>query len=62
MAPNLLSAVQSAFGIAATLGYNSTTAAHDIYEGYILTLFLRAAAMDSWKLECRDGAGAPTSP
>ena len=50
--PNLLSAVQAALGSAATLGYNSSTAAHDIYEGYILTLFLQAAESEGWTWRC----------
>lgn len=58
---SLLSTVQAAFGAAVKLGYNSSTAAHDIYEGYVLTLFLRAAVNERWKLQCRDGVGKPTS-
>ena len=63
MAPTslLLSAVQAAFGSAITLGYNSSSAAHDIYEGYILTLFLRAAKNEGWTMQTRDGNGNPTS-
>lgn len=58
---SLLSAIQTAFGTAITLGYSSSTAAHDIYEGYILTLFLRAAVIEGWRLQLRDGTGKLTS-
>lgn len=58
---SLLSRVQAAFGSAGTLGYNSSTAAHDIYEGYVLTLLLWAAKHDGWNLQCRDGGGKPTT-
>lgn len=56
----LLSAVQSALGGAALLGYNKKGAAHDIYEGYLLTLFLRAANNEGWSLDLRDGSNKPT--
>jgi len=59
--PSLLSTVQAALGSAAMLGYNNSTAAHDIYEGYILTLFLQAAGSEGWTCRCRDGTGMPTS-
>lgn len=58
---NLLSAVQAAFGAAVTLGYSSSTAAHDVYEGYVLTLFLQAAVNQGWRPQLRDGAGHPTA-
>lgn len=60
-APSLLSTVQAAFGAAVTLGYSNSTAAHDIYEGYILTLFIQAAVNEHWTPQCRDGSGKPTS-
>jgi len=57
---SLMSAVKTAFGSAVTLGYNKTTAAHDIYEGYVLTLFLNAARNEGWYWEPRDGIGKTT--
>ncbi len=56
-ATRLLPAVQAAFGAARTLGYSSSTAAHDVYEGYILTLLMRAAANRGWTPHLRDAAG-----
>lgn len=57
---SLLSAVQSAFSAAASLGYNTKSAAHDIYEGYILSLFLSAANNEGWKLDLRDSKNKST--
>lgn len=57
----LLSAIGTGFGTAVTLGYDSSTAAHDIYEGYILSLLCGAATGLGWKLEFRDGNAKPTS-
>lgn len=58
---NLLSTIQTAFGAAVSLGYDSSTAAHDIYEGYVLALLLQAAVNKGWTVQCRDGKGKPTS-
>lgn len=57
----LLSAVGSAFTTAASLGYNTKGAAHDIYEGYILALFLSAADNEGWKLDLRDSSNTSTN-
>lgn len=57
----LLSAVQAAFAMASQLGYNSNSKAHDVYEGYVLTLFLRAATHDGWTWILRDGKNQHTS-
>ena len=58
---SLLSAVQSAFGGAASLGYNVKGAEHDIYEGYVLALLIQAARNEFWTVELRYGANNPTS-
>lgn len=58
---SLLPAVQAAFSGAASLGYNNKGAAHDIYEGYILTLLLIAADNEGWKPFLRDGQNNPTN-
>jgi hypothetical protein len=49
------------FSAASSLGYNNKGAAHDIYEGYVLTLLLKAADNQLWKWQLRDGKGKPTS-
>ena len=59
--PSLLTAVRSALTTARTLGYNSRSAAHDVYEAYLLTLFLRAAKNDGWHYELRDTSNAITT-
>ena len=58
---SLLPAVQAALGAAVTLGYASTAADHDVYEAYVLTLFLEAAVAEDWNMELRDGSCRPTS-
>ncbi len=58
---SLLPAVQGMFSAASSLGYNSKTAAHDIYEGYVLTLLLKAAKNLHWRWQLRDGKGKATS-
>lgn len=58
---SLLLAVQSALGAATTLGYSSSVEAHDVYEAYILTLFLEAARNKGWTWQLRDDAGNPTA-
>lgn len=58
---NLLGAVQTAFGHAVTLGYDKGTAAHDIYEGYVLSLFLEAATNEGWTFDLHDNAGNPAT-
>lgn len=58
---SLLPAVKAAFSGAASLGYNQKSAAHDIYEGYILTLLLIAADNEGWKPDRRDGKNNPTN-
>jgi hypothetical protein len=58
---SLLPAVQGMFSAASSLGYNKKGAAHDIYEGYVLTLLLKAADNQLWKWQLRDGKSKPTS-
>lgn len=58
---SLLPAVQGMFSAASSLGYNNKGAAHDIYEGYVLTLLLKAADNQLWKWQLRDGTGKLTS-
>ncbi|MBX9717575.1 MAG: hypothetical protein K2X36_01875, partial [Microbacteriaceae bacterium] len=53
--------MQGMFGAASSLGYNKKGAAHDIYEGFVLTLLLKAADNLLWKWQLRDGNGNPTS-
>jgi hypothetical protein len=50
-----------ALSTAATLGYNGASAAHDVYEGYVLALFLQAASAEHWTAELRDGSDNPTT-
>lgn len=57
----MLSTIRGALSTAATLGYSSSTAAHDIYEGYILALLLKAASDECWTAELRDGSDNPTT-
>lgn len=58
---SLLASVQSAFSTAVALGYNSSTAAHDVYEGYVLAKLIEAARSDGWTCELRDSTGAVTT-
>lgn len=58
---SLLTAVQGMFSAASSLGYNSKGAAHDIYEGYVLSLLLKAAKNQHWQWQLRDGKGNATS-
>lgn len=58
---SLLASVQSAFSTAVALGYNSGTAAHDVYEGYVLAKLVEAARSDGWTCELRDSTGALTT-
>lgn len=55
--PNLLADVETALGLAVDLGYASKAKNHDLYEAYVLTLLLLAAASAGWKIELRDGWG-----
>lgn len=54
---SLLPAVMAGLSAATTLGYDSSSAAHDVYEGYMLTLLLRAAANEHWRWDLRDRSG-----
>lgn len=58
---SLLPTIQSALGSAATLGYNSASAAHDVYEAYVLALLLEAASNEGWTSDLRDGLDNPTT-
>lgn len=58
---SLLGAVQAALGAATTLGYTASTAAHDVYEGYILSLLLEAAGNEHWTWALRDNSANPTN-
>lgn len=58
---SMLSTISGALSTAATLGYSSASAAHDIYEGYVLALLLQAASIESWTAELRDGSDNPTT-
>lgn len=57
----MLPTIQAALSTAATLGYNAASAAHDVYEGYVLALFLQAASAEGWAAELRDGSDNPTT-
>jgi hypothetical protein len=57
----MLTTIRAALSTASTLGYSSSTAAHDVYEGYVLALFLQAASAEGWSVELRDGSDNPTS-
>lgn len=58
---SMLSTITAALSTAATLGYNVASAAHDVYEGYVLALLLQAASAESWAAELRDGSDNPTT-
>jgi hypothetical protein len=58
---SMLSSIGAALSAAATLNYGSATAAHDIYEGYVLALLLRAASAEGWAVELRDGSDRLTT-
>jgi hypothetical protein len=58
---SMLPTIHAALGAASTLGYASSTAAHDVYEGYVLALFLQAASAEGWLAELRDGSDNPTT-
>lgn len=58
---SMLSTIQAALSTAATLGYNGASAAHDVYEGYVLALFVQAASADHWTTELRDRSDNPTT-
>ena len=58
---SMLPTIQAALSTAATLGYDNSTAAHDVYEGYVLAIFLQAAANEHWTPELRDGSDNPTT-
>jgi hypothetical protein len=60
-ATSLLPAVRAAFAAARSLGYNNATAAHDVYEGYVLALLMRAAMNRGWTPHLRDVAGKTPS-
>lgn len=57
---SMLPTIQAALSTAATLGYNGASAAHDVYEGYVLALVLQAASAEHWTVELRDGSDNPT--
>jgi hypothetical protein len=59
--PGLLAAVAAGLSTAATLGYDSESEAHDVYEAYVLTLLLEAADNDGWQWELRDQSKAVTN-
>lgn len=54
---SLLADVETALGLSVDLGYASKAKNHDLYEAYVLTLLLLAAAAAGWELELRDGWG-----
>lgn len=58
---SMLSKIKAALSVASTLGYNRASAAHDVYEGYVLALFVQAASAEHWNTELRDGADNPTT-
>ena len=58
---SMLPAISAALPTAASLSYNAASAAHDVYEGYILALFLQAASAEGWSIELRDGSDNPTT-
>lgn len=58
---SMLPTIQAALSTAATLGYNGASAAHDVYEGYVLALLLQAADAEKWTAELRDGSDNPTT-
>lgn len=58
---SMLTTISGALSTAATLGYSAASAAHDIYEGYVLALLLQAASAESWTAELRDGSDNPTA-
>lgn len=58
---SLLAAVSAGLSGAASLGYTSSSAAHDVYEAYILTLFIRAADQEHWHWELHDQSCSLTS-
>ncbi|WGG58799.1 hypothetical protein [Brucella intermedia] len=60
-ATDLLASVQSALGMASGLGYSKSSAAHDVYEAYILSLFCQAASELGWGWFLRDGTGKSTT-
>ena len=53
----LLGAVQSGLRRAATMNYNSFSASEDVYEGFVLALFLEGALIEGWSYEWYDHAG-----
>ena len=57
----MLTSVRSALSSAKILGYSNSSAAHDIYEAYILTMLLRAAQCEGWQWDLRDQAGNVTT-
>lgn len=58
---DLLSAVSGGLATAKTLGYSTASAAHDVYEAYVLTLLLRAAKRQGWTWDLRDTSGKITT-
>ena len=58
---SLLTNVETALGLSVDLGYASKAKDHDLYEAYVLTLLLCAAACKGWNLELRDGWGNPVT-
>jgi hypothetical protein len=57
----MLPTIRAALSAASNLGYASSTAAHDVYEGYVLALLLQAASAEGWSAELRDGSDTPTT-
>lgn len=60
-ASDLLNALKAILSSAKSLGYDNQSAAHDIYEAYILGILVEAAAEAGWRWELRDGANMPTT-
>lgn len=58
---SLLTDLETALGLSVDLGYASKAKDNDLYEAYVLTLLLWAAACKGWKLELRDGWGNPVT-
>lgn len=53
----LLAAVHSGLTAAASMNYNSKSASNDVYEGYVLSVFLAAATAEGWNYDWHDRHG-----
>ena len=53
-APDLLATVAAGLITAKSLGYSAKSAQHDLYEAYVLTIFLEAAVEAGWQWDLRD--------